>query len=535
MATSGQHGRGAAVARFVLRYTGRLVLGLGVGWSVAGIAALLLYGVEEFVNARFETDRLFPVSEMLFVGGLVASSVGAPAGAVLGAWLAPRPSAEFKRRVLWRSVWSALSASLLGAVSGALCIYVTRDSKTPGALGAVGASGVLAGVVGAAFTVLFTRRSARGGRSRILARAAGALGLAIVPCAPLVAWLLAGTFAELRHGHAEPIHEGKTTWQWIEELEQGPTTSRIAAAGALRYASARMRQGAPALDEAEVSAAVSALTRALDDTNARLRRDATESLAHFDRDARPAAPRLRQALQEQDAGVRVRAARALYVIGEPTPEALKVLMEILKNPDLPGGIRRLAAQGLAWVGPDAGRAMPILRQAMKDEDDLVSKAATQALKALQAAAPQWDPFTCEDGGFSVLMPGSPQALAPPPGDPPIEGRGYGADAGGLEYKVSFERLAAEWQAEDKIETIFDLIRDAAVRNTKGRLLSERRITLESVRGREFLIELPDSALIRRRAFVAHKRLYRLVVGGLKQGVLSEDADRFFESFRLLGP
>jgi hypothetical protein len=327
MATAGAAGRGARIVRFCLRYTGRLILGLGVGWAVAGVAGFLIYGIQQLLEARFGTGRASSVRDAVLAGGLLGSSLGATAGAVLGAWLAPGPSPEFRRRTLWRSVWSALAATLLGAVSGALCMYVAIDRRPVGDLAALSASGVLAGVVGAALVVLYTRRSARAGRWRHVVRAAAVLGMAIVPCAPPIAWLLSGAVAEMRHGDAEPIHEGKTTWQWIEELEGGRGGRRLYAVDALRYASARMRHPAPPLDQAQVSAAVAALTRALDDGTVRIRRDAADALAHFDRDAHSAVPRLRQALKDVDPGVRVRAARALYIIGEPSPEALTVLLE----------------------------------------------------------------------------------------------------------------------------------------------------------------------------------------------------------------
>ena len=77
--------------------------------------------------------------------------------------------------------------------------------------------------------------------------------------------------------------------------------------------------------------------------------------------ANSAVPALIQALQDQDAGVRVNAAYALGGIGEGAKDAIPALIQLLQDPEV--GYR--ATEALGSIGSDA---VPALIQLLQDEN-----------------------------------------------------------------------------------------------------------------------------------------------------------------------
>jgi HEAT repeat protein len=84
-------------------------------------------------------------------------------------------------------------------------------------------------------------------------------------------------------------------------------------------------------------------------------------------------PHLRQALKDDEWGVRRAAAEALGKIGDP--QAIPALLEALKDRD--GDVRRAVADALGIIGDP--QAIPALLEALKDENWWVHQAAMEAL------------------------------------------------------------------------------------------------------------------------------------------------------------
>jgi HEAT repeat protein len=99
---------------------------------------------------------------------------------------------------------------------------------------------------------------------------------------------------------------GPSTAEWIAQLQAPESSQRIHAVRAL------------AARTGEAEAAVPALTEALQDRDAFVRRDAASALGGFGPEAREALPALRRLLRDPNAGVRRAAAGALKKID---PEA----------------------------------------------------------------------------------------------------------------------------------------------------------------------------------------------------------------------
>jgi hypothetical protein len=84
-------------------------------------------------------------------------------------------------------------------------------------------------------------------------------------------------------------------------------------------------------------------------------------------------------LRSQDTGVRYGAVKALHKIGDPS--AVLGLKEALKDEN--EGVRKHAAEALGYIGPEA---VPVLREALKDEDINVLEAAAKALVKIGSEA-----------------------------------------------------------------------------------------------------------------------------------------------------
>jgi HEAT repeat protein len=69
---------------------------------------------------------------------------------------------------------------------------------------------------------------------------------------------------------------------------------------------------------------------------------------------------------------------------EGDADSVPVLIELLRSPDVQA--RQVAAQGLDYVGPGAGRAAPALRAALEDDDPMVREYAAQALYQIERRA-----------------------------------------------------------------------------------------------------------------------------------------------------
>jgi HEAT repeat protein len=126
-------------------------------------------------------------------------------------------------------------------------------------------------------------------------------------------------------------------------------------------------------------AAVSALSRVLDDPDAYVRAEAAGLLGQIGPEARAARPLLRALLQDEYALVRVRAAGALWRIDRQAGPVLPVVRESLKREA--ALIRLYAVRLLGDMGPAAEGSIPWLAEAVKDKDGEVRKAALDALTA----------------------------------------------------------------------------------------------------------------------------------------------------------
>jgi HEAT repeat protein len=136
----------------------------------------------------------------------------------------------------------------------------------------------------------------------------------------------------------------------------------------------------PAVGAAQPSRSLSALQRELRDASPDVRARAATDLAAFDQRAVAV---LTRALGDSEYKVRVSAAEALVKIG-PGP-VVPAMVEAMKSPDMP--IRANAAVVLGVLGIQAQQAaVPALAKALKDENARVRELAGEALDRIARGA-----------------------------------------------------------------------------------------------------------------------------------------------------
>ena len=151
---------------------------------------------------------------------------------------------------------------------------------------------------------------------------------------------------------------------------------------------------------------------------------------------------------------------------------------------------------------------------------------------------KWDAGKCK-----VLLPGKAQETiqkGTSADGTPVETHMLQVEGGGGRhvYLVAFTPNPALANASDDVkEKALDGGRDAAVSSTKGKLVAgtDKKIKLDNAHpGREFQVEVPILGIYRAQLYVVGDRLYQLVVAGPKDVALSDNADKFFKSFKLTG-
>ena len=148
----------------------------------------------------------------------------------------------------------------------------------------------------------------------------------------------------------------------------------------------------------------------------------------------------------------------------------------------------------------------------------------------------WKSFTSKEGGFSVSLPAIPrekrQTVKGPKGAREVtifvlEAKGDGS------FVVSFSEFSPSEVKAGSEEKRLSHARDGAVESTKGKLLHERKITLEGHAGRELWIEKERQGIVQLRLYAVRNRLYQTLAVGPKEFIESKETGWFLDSFKLI--
>lgn len=207
--------------------------------------------------------------------------------------------------------------------------------------------------------------------------------------------------------------EGHSAQYWIQALNDPHKENQVKAIYAL---------GAIGSDAGD---AVPALAQLLGHPDRHIRIEAALALSKMDPASRQAVPALSQALKDEEPWVRMNAAMALFRLGKEAHSALPVLLEAIDDednmtnlsafhftiqelitlaigrvsagesealsklvwaldPDNPAEIRTAAARALGEVGPAAKSVAPRLRPMLKEKNEDLRLAVTEALEKIGA-------------------------------------------------------------------------------------------------------------------------------------------------------
>ena len=160
------------------------------------------------------------------------------------------------------------------------------------------------------------------------------------------------------------------------------------------------------------------------------------------------------------------------------------------------------------------------------------------------SAKEW--YILEDASYRIEFPEKPtnqqQSVPSAVGELKMDINMYDASAVKDEDNMVYGMITTEYpdsvMNSDKKELLPDFWRnstDGAVKNVKGKLLSEKKLTLGEFPGYEIRIDFQDGmAVIVMRSFLVHNKMYvmQTIAEPKKDG--NKSSKRFFESFKLKG-
>lgn len=150
--------------------------------------------------------------------------------------------------------------------------------------------------------------------------------------------------------------------------------------------------------------------------------------------------------------------------------------------------------------------------------------------------PSFEQFRCDDGRFTVLLPGKPErqnnSIDTAVGKIDLVmymagSRKAGCVAGYCDYPQQYINSTDP-------QKLLEGARDGAVANVNGRLVSETQVDFHSKPARQFVIEVPNKAFVTARVILIGPRLYQLMLIAPTNQGHEEDISRFFDSFTVDG-
>src|SRR3989344_7369334 len=143
-------------------------------------------------------------------------------------------------------------------------------------------------------------------------------------------------------------------------------------------------------------------------------------------------------------------------------------------------------------------------------------------------------FKSEDGGFSVLMPGTPKLETQTANTAagPLDIKMYGLEKNGIGYSVGYIVYPEEAVAEQTPEQTLDGARDGAVANVFGTLTLEKIISVGGYPAREITIAVEDGG-VRARIILVNNTMYIVTVAATKDKIVQPHIKDVLESFKLL--
>jgi hypothetical protein len=155
--------------------------------------------------------------------------------------------------------------------------------------------------------------------------------------------------------------------------------------------------------------------------------------------------------------------------------------------------------------------------------------------AAGAAQNEWKEFTSPEGRFRVLLPGKPevQKLAVNTALGPQDLHMHRAAGSPHSFVVIYTDNPEAALKDRGGNQFLDDVRDGFMKSIRGKLVAEKKATVDSNPGREMLIEVPGGVNVVSRLCLVKNRMYQLVAIGPKEKSAAPEITRFFDSFKLV--
>ena len=154
---------------------------------------------------------------------------------------------------------------------------------------------------------------------------------------------------------------------------------------------------------------------------------------------------------------------------------------------------------------------------------------------LKAQPSTWREFRSIEGGFSVLMPGTPTPNKVTVSTSSGVREAYmftSKDENLNDYMISYSYAGVK-SKNASTDRLFDKVRDGILLAQKGKLISESAINLDVYRGRAIVVERPDGIMMMARFVLVDDKFYHLSVETKIRESDPQAAKKFLDSFILL--
>lgn len=159
-----------------------------------------------------------------------------------------------------------------------------------------------------------------------------------------------------------------------------------------------------------------------------------------------------------------------------------------------------------------------------------------ALASLCAVAPAqpWAEFKAKEAGFAIKFPTKPKSEDSKPGDPKAVTT-LTAIIGDEVYMVAYNDLPDYNGALDAIPGLLETSKNGFAEGFGGKLLSEKKLKFGPLDAIEIMVRDDGGLHARGRIYIVGRRLYQTFTINNRSNANDVNAQRFLDSFRLLGP
>jgi hypothetical protein len=152
--------------------------------------------------------------------------------------------------------------------------------------------------------------------------------------------------------------------------------------------------------------------------------------------------------------------------------------------------------------------------------------------ALPAWAQQWTEYRPANGAFRVEFPGTPTASSQttPSGTPTQSA--HLTLAHGV-YLTVVTSAVSPASAARPVYELLDILRNAQLKATNGKMREEHSVTLNGANGRMLVIDTPREIALYTLLLPKDDTLYQVTYAAARSAETPEDMKHFINSFRLL--